>query len=164
MRFGVAADGSSSTDEDSLSKAMRRKAEANLDSPGITECKKSFLSFSNTYISAKLNSVGVSLGSTEKDIVLSTSALKHMEFDRLKVNPKVSSRSEITFVDDDEELNADIDGQLLSHLVGVVSEVDLDETVLDLKASCRKSKTSSARKNARPSKKAKCSKSPIVSK
>ncbi|XP_051179109.1 uncharacterized protein [Lolium perenne] len=38
MRFGVAADGSSSTDEDSLSKAMRRKAEANLDSPGITEC------------------------------------------------------------------------------------------------------------------------------
>jgi hypothetical protein len=56
-----------------------------------------------------------------------------MEFDRLKVNPNVSSWSECTLIDDDDdELNADIDGQLLSHRLGVVSEVHLDDGMLDL--------------------------------
>jgi len=126
------------------------------------------LSFSTPHISAKLNSVGVSLGSSEKEIVVSTKALRHMEFDRLKVTPKLSSKSDTTLIDDDEELHANTDGQLLSHLVGEVSEVDLDEamfgSVYDLKASNRKSKSSFTRKFSRPNKEAKLSKSPIVSK
>ena len=64
----VADDGSMDTDEDSLAKAMRRKAAQNLDSQGITSSPKSFLAFSNVAIASKLNSVGVSLGKNEKDI------------------------------------------------------------------------------------------------
>ena len=114
------------------------------------------------------HSVGVSLGSSEKDIVVSSKALKHMEFDRLKCTPKVPAKADTSLLDDDDEAYANIDGQLLSHLVGEVSEVGLDEAMLgsvyDLKASCRKSKSSSAKKNSRPVKKAKLSKTINVSK
>ena len=54
---------------------------------------------------------------------MSTKALRHMEFDRLKFTPKFSSKSDTTLIDD-EEMHANTDGQLLSHLVGEVSEVD----------------------------------------
>ena len=60
-----------------------------------------------------------------------------------------------------------IDVQLLTHLVGEVSEGGLDEAMLsslyDLKASDRKSKVGSLKKNTTPRKKAKVSKSPNVS-
>jgi hypothetical protein len=47
-RFGTARDGASVTDEDSMLRAMRRKAELNLDYSGIVSPSKakSFLSFS----------------------------------------------------------------------------------------------------------------------
>jgi hypothetical protein len=145
---------------------MRRKAASNLDSTGSEPSSKSFLNFSTQSISAKLNSVGVSLGSSVGTVNVSANALRHMEFDRLKVTPKVSSKPDISPVDEDE-LYSDTDGQLLSHLVGEVSEVGLDEAVLnsvyDLKASGRKSKSFSTKKTARPSKKAKVSKSTVVS-
>ena len=57
-----------------------------------------------------------------------------------------------------------MDGQLLSSLVGVVSEVGLDETeprsLYDLRASGRKSRTSAEK---RSSKRPKVSKSKIIS-
>ena len=52
-----------------------------------------------------------------------------MEYDRLKVYPCANSRS-VTTPLDDEEANATIDGQLLSHLVGEMTEVGLDEDEL----------------------------------
>ena len=165
-RHTVADDGSMDTDEDSLAKAMRRKAAQNLDNQGITSSPKSFLDFSNTAIVSKLNKVGVSLGKNEKDISISTNALKHLEYDRLKVTPRVSSKS-YTSHTDEEELHATSDGQLLSHLVGAVSDVGLDEpglsSLIELTASGRKSKTAHSKKDSKSHKRAKCSKSPIVS-
>jgi hypothetical protein len=64
----------------------------------------------------------------------------------------------------DEKANATLDGQLLSSLVGVVSEVYLNEAMLDslyeLQASDRKSKKSP---NKRTSKRVKVPKSKVVS-
>jgi len=50
-----------------------------------------------------------------------------VEIDRLTVSPNLSNKVIITELDD-EDADATIDGQLLSHLVDVVSEVDVDET------------------------------------
>jgi hypothetical protein len=70
--------------------------------------------------------------------------------------------------DDNEDLYVGSYGQLLSHTVGEVSEVGLDDDALDscfeLQATERKSRTSSIKHNAWPNKKAKVNKSPIVSK
>jgi hypothetical protein len=159
-RHGVDASGASATDEDSMIKAMRRKAERNLDSPGILSSSKSFLSFSTPVISSKLANVGISLGSSRQEVSFSSNVLRHMEVDRLTVTPKVAGFPDAS-LDEEEELHATVDGQLLSHLVGEVSEVDFDETglasVYELKASGRKSKSQRARKRSR------VSKSPIVS-
>jgi hypothetical protein len=160
MRHGVDASGASVTDEDSMLKAMRRKAERNLDAPGIMSTSKSFLSFSTPVISSKLANVGISLGSSVQEVSFSSNVLRHMEVDRLTVTPKVGVFPDISLIEE-EELHATVDGQLLSHLVGEVSEVDFDETGLasmyELKASGRKSKGQRSRKRYR------VSKSPIVS-
>jgi hypothetical protein len=72
-----------------------------------------------------------------------------MEFDRLAIVPKASTMLESTYLDEDEEI-AISDGQVLSHLVGEVSEVGLDDdrlySLYELKASRRKSKLSSNKK------------------
>jgi hypothetical protein len=167
-RFAVAADGSSVTDEDSLKKAMRRKAVHNLDSSGIPVASKdlSFLSCSAQRISSQLNSVGVRLGVNNNDISVSTNVLRHMEFYRLTVIPKASTVSDTTYLDE-EEANATADGQLLPHLVGVVSEVGLDEDMLsslcELKASGQKSRSSSKIKSQKPRRQANVLKNPIIS-
>ena len=66
------------------------------------------------------------------------------------MSPGVSSRPVTSPVDDDDA-NDTIDGQLLSHLVGEVTEVDLDEAQLrsfdDLYATDRKSKFAKNKKN-----------------
>jgi hypothetical protein len=133
-----------------MSKAMRRKAEQNLDTIGTSSSSKSFTCFSPSRIAVNLSSLGVSLGKNSRDIMVSTSVLKHMEYDRLTVVPKVSNVLDTSPLDD-EEANATMDGQLLSSLVGVVSEVVLDETELsslyDLRASGRKSKTSAEKRS-----------------
>jgi hypothetical protein len=73
-----------------------------------------------------------------------------MEFDRLMVIPKVSTVLDSTYVDEEEAI-ATSDGQLLSNLVGEVSEVDLDDddlySLYELKAPRRKSKSSSNKKS-----------------
>jgi hypothetical protein len=55
-RFGTAGDGASVTDEDSMLRAMRGRAELNLDYSGIVSPSKakSFLSFSMLDINSKL--------------------------------------------------------------------------------------------------------------
>ena len=60
---------------------------------------------------------------------ISTKALKHLEYDRLKVTPRVSSKSYVSHTDE-EELHATFVGQVLSHFVGAVSYVGLDEPEL----------------------------------
>ncbi|XP_047084115.1 probable histidine kinase 2 [Lolium rigidum] len=96
-RHRVGPDGSATSDEDSLAKAMSRKAEVNL----------------NYSVSA---------------ISVSANALRRMEFDRIKLTPTISSKFDTSF--SDEEVYAISDGQLLSHLVGEVSEVSHGATVL----------------------------------
>ena len=81
-RHAVAMDGTSSTDEDSMMKAMRRKAELNLDNAGMNKTPKSFLAFSDSSISAKLNSIGFSLGKNAAAVTVSTNALRNLEYDR----------------------------------------------------------------------------------
>jgi hypothetical protein len=64
----------------------------------------------------------------------------------------------------EEEANATVNSQLLFNLVGIVSEVDLNEAMLgslyELQASVQKSKSSS---NNKPKKRVKVSKSVILS-
>jgi hypothetical protein len=93
-----------------------------------------------------LSSIGVPLGRSSSDIAVSTSVLKHMEYDRLTVAPKVSAVSDISLIDD-EEANATMDGQLLSSLVGVVLEETELCSLYDLRASGRKSKTSAEKRS-----------------
>jgi hypothetical protein len=103
-RFGTAGDGASVTDEDSMLSSMSRKAQLNLDYSGIASPSKakSFLSFSMPDINSKLGNVGVKIGSTEKEIVVSSNVLRRMEVHRLTVTPKVSTFSNTTYVDDEE--------------------------------------------------------------
>jgi hypothetical protein len=130
-RIGMMVDGASTTEEDSVTKAMRRKAELNFDSIGIpTSSKpKSFLSFSTPTISSKLNSVGIKLRSNKKDISISSNVLRHMEFERLTVISKVSTLSHTTYLDDEEVIST-IDYQLLSHLISKVLAIIMDEASL----------------------------------
>jgi hypothetical protein len=149
IRWGE--DGTSATYDDSLAKVMHRKATVNFDSPGTFKSAKSFLSFSTPHSTANLNSVGVSLGNSVNDIHVSTKSLRHIEFDRLKVTPKALSKSDTTLINEDEELHANTDGQLLSHLVGEVSKVDFDEatvgSIYELTALGRKSNSFSTKRN-----------------
>jgi hypothetical protein len=148
-----------------MKKAMRRKAEMNLDYGGMNSQSSSFTSLSTLVISSKLNVVGIKLGKNDAEVSVSANVLRHMEYDRLTVSPKPQN----FFIDtdlDEEEANATMDGQLLSSLVGVVSEIDLDEamvgSVYELKATGRKSKSSSVKNSSK--KGCRVPKSKIVSK
>ena len=76
--------------------------------------------------------------------MVSANALRHMEVDLARVTNNVKSRPAVSPLDEDE-VTVNVDGQLLSHLVGEVSEVGLDESglgsIYDLQASGRKFKT-----------------------
>jgi hypothetical protein len=162
-RHAATEDGSSATDEDTLQKAMRRKAAKNLDFSGMDSSSSSFIPLPTQVLSSKLNSVGISLGKNSSEISVSANVLRRMEFDRLTVSPKSHNIVDITETDDEEAI-ATLDGQLLSSLVGVVSEVDFNESMLgslyELKASGRKSKSASRNK---AQKRVAVSKSKIVS-
>ena len=92
--------------------------------------------------------------------------MNHVEYDRRRVSPSVLKRPVVSPIDDDEA-NDTIDGQLLSHLVGEVTEVDLDEARLgsfdDLYASGRRSKSTRNNKKHASRKNAKKTTSPTVS-
>ena len=106
------------------------------------------------------------MGKNEKEILISANALRDMEIDHVKVYPNAKSRPATSTLDEDEATGT-VDGQLLSHLVGEVSEVALDETglgsIYDLQASGRKSKNASAKKNQKARKVSKQPKTPKVS-
>jgi hypothetical protein len=87
----VAGDGSSATDEDTMQKAMRRKAAVNLDFNGMSSKSSSFISLSTHVISSKLNVVGIRLGKNASEVCLSANVLRHMEYDRLTVSPKLQN-------------------------------------------------------------------------
>jgi hypothetical protein len=96
----VGDDGDAATDEDSMAKAMRRKATVNLGSPSKEKSSKSFLSFSTPHISDNLSSVCVSLGNSIYDIIVSAKALRHMKFDQLNIAPKALSKPDTTLIDE----------------------------------------------------------------
>ena len=106
------------------------------------------------------------MGRNEKDILFSANSLRHMEIDRVRVSPSARCKPTTPYLDDDEATD-NVDGQFLSHLVGEVVEVGLDETglgsIYDLQASSRKSKNASTKKSQQSRKGAKVSKSPKVS-
>ena len=158
----TSTDGSSMIDEHSLAKAMRRQAVRNLDPTPGTLSAQSFLSFSDTRINNSLNNVGVFMGKNDKEIKLSVGALKHMEIDRLKVSPKCNNALPNPETEDDDEADAKYNGPLVSHLVGDITEVGLDDArpgsmFCDFTASLRKSKSQSSKKKQKPPKKAKIS-------
>jgi hypothetical protein len=159
----VAEDASDATDEDMLQKAMRRKAAKNLDTTGMKKSSSSFIAFSDSRISSNLGSVGISMGRHSDEISVSANVLRHLERDHLTVTPKVSTVLETPILEE-EEADVISDGQLLSALVGGISEVDLEQAGLsslyDLKASRRSSKSSAGKKSCRNGK---ANKSKIVS-
>jgi hypothetical protein len=159
----VAEDGSVATDKDTMQKATRRKAAMNLDYSGMTSQTSSFISLPTPILSSKLNAVGIKLGKNANEINVSANVLRHMEYDHLTVDPMLQNVADNTILDE-EEANATMDGQLLSSLVGVVSEIDLNEAMLgslyELQASGRKSRKSS---NKKPSNRVKVPNSKVVS-
>ena len=129
---------------------MRRKALLNGQlTPGTSSKSKSILTLSTQQLSSRLHNVGVTMGRDEKEVLVSANALRHMEFDRVKVYPNASSKPAARSLDEDEATD-NVDGQLLSHLVGELSEVDLDGSglgsIYDMQASGRKSKNASAKR------------------
>jgi hypothetical protein len=88
-----------------------------------------------------------------------------MEVDRLTVTPKVSAVSNTTYVDDEKATDT-THGQLISQLIGVVSDVIFDEARLsslyELKAFGWKSGSCPSKKGTKPRKRAKVSPSVIV--
>ena len=138
---------------------MCLRASRNLNFSQGTTTSKSFLSFSNSQVNSNLESLGLSLGRNAKERSVSASVLKNVESDRYRVTAKIkkSSNDHLTDSDlDEDEVDDRYDGQLLTHLVGDVSEVGLDDTRLepfmDLTATGRRSK--SLKKTKKPSKRA----------
>jgi hypothetical protein len=131
---------------------MRRKAELNLDTAGTKQTAKSFTSFSDTRISSNLCKLGVSLGSRSDEILASANVLRQTELDRLTVASNGSTEPATSIVDDDDDDDI-LDGQLLSAIVGSVTEVDLEHSelssVYDLNASARGSRSSAGKKSRR---------------
>jgi hypothetical protein len=103
VRHGVGLDWAATSDEDFLTKAMRRKEATNLDFAGTNKSSKSFLTFPTLLIAANLNNVGVSLGKTVNTISVSSSALRRMEFDKIKLTPTNLSTSDTLVSDEDDE-------------------------------------------------------------
>jgi uncharacterized membrane protein len=62
-----------------MQRAMRRKAEKNLDTAGTKQPAKSFTSFSDARIYSNLSSVGVSLGNRSDEISVSANVLRQTE-------------------------------------------------------------------------------------
>jgi hypothetical protein len=61
----------------------------NPDFSGMTSRSSSFLSLSTPVLSSKLNVVGIKLGKNVSKVNLSANVLRHMEYDRLTVDPKL---------------------------------------------------------------------------
>ena len=96
------------------------------------------------------------MGSTPKTIKVSYNALKHIEIDKIKVQPKASraGSGEVNPFSLSDGEDSEDDSSLLSRLVKDITNVDLDDLdlgtkICDLKVSGRKSKSSSKKEKAR---------------
>ena len=93
------------------------------------------------------------MGSTPKTIKVSYNALKHIEIDKIKVQPKASraGSGEVNPFSLSDGEDSEDDSSLLSHLVKDITDVDLvlGTKICDLKVSGRKSKSSSKKEKAR---------------
>uniref|UniRef100_A0A804QC22 Uncharacterized protein n=1 Tax=Zea mays TaxID=4577 RepID=A0A804QC22_MAIZE len=92
------------TDEDILTKAQRLAAKRNLE---LSE--SSFISLSPEVIISNCEKIGISLSSSENEVLQSVVAIKNIEIDRLTVAPSSYSRN---LLSDAEEAEFDV---VLSH-------------------------------------------------
>ena len=181
----LSADGISTADEDMTSKAMRRAAIRNLDSPPEkkfaaahsvlphspssplisqpgTHNSCSAISFNpipDTSCVTNLNNLGFKIGNSSAECTLSIKALKKIEVDRTTVTSHtkhlkkgdMDAGGNKLMVPDASDDEAAIDDDLLAHLIKDVSEVDFeniapDTKLSDLKATARKSKSTSRKR------------------
>jgi len=87
----IIEDGIPAADEHVLERAKRRTARWNLDSPAGTSSPgniSSTLKFPVDICVANLKSIGISMGSSSKEINVSLNALKRIEVDKVTVQPK----------------------------------------------------------------------------
>jgi hypothetical protein len=99
---------------------MWHKEAQNLDFSGINSSSSSFIPFSTSVLSSQLNRVGISLGRNVHEINVSANVLKHMEYDLLKVSPKLQNIVNTTNLDIEDAI-ATVDSKHLSNLIGYVS-------------------------------------------
>jgi hypothetical protein len=81
----------------------------NLDFFGMSSKSSCFISLSTPVISSKLNAVGIRLGKNASEVCMSANVLRHMEYDRLTVCPKLQNIVENTEPDKEEAI-ATMDG------------------------------------------------------
>jgi hypothetical protein len=155
------SDGISTGDQDMLQKSMKRTAWKNLDGPAPQQPSpaesKSIASHSLDALPtdicvSNLQCLGFSMGSSKQETNLAIKALKRIDIDRTRVEPKKSSANKLLCSDPNpfelsDEENTRPDSILLSQLVRDISEVgfddeELDTKICDLMAHSRKSKTS----------------------
>ncbi|KAL5647508.1 hypothetical protein ACJX0J_041863, partial [Zea mays] len=86
------------TDEDILSKAQRMAAKRNLE---ISEL--SFIPFHSKIITSKCEKIGISLGTTENEVLQSVVSIKNIEIDRLTVAAKSTSPFTANTFNDEED-------------------------------------------------------------
>jgi hypothetical protein len=140
---------------------MKRTAWKNLDGPALqqpspaqskSKAISNFDSLSTDRCVSNLQRLGFSMGSSKQESTLAIKALKRIDIDRTRVEPKNSAPNNLTRSDsissdlsDDEDTRPD--SVLLAHLVQDISEIGLDDEELDIKicdlmAHSRKSKAS----------------------
>jgi hypothetical protein len=161
LNNNCSSDGISKGDEDMLEKSMKRTVWKNLDGPALQQPSPAqskskaisiFESLSTDRCVSNLQRLGFSMGSSKQESTLAIKALKHIDIDRTKVEPKNSAPKNLMRSDsissdlsDDEDTRPD--SVLLAHLVQDISEIGLDDEDLDIKicdlmAHSRKSKVS----------------------
>jgi hypothetical protein len=155
------SDGISTGDHDMLQKSMKRTAWKNLDGPapqqlspaeGKATASHSLEALPTDSCVSKLQCLGFSMGSSKQETNLAIKALKRIDIDRTRVEPKKSSANKLLCLDPNpfelsDEESSRPDSILLSQLVRDISEVgfddeELDTKICDLRAHSRKSKTS----------------------
>jgi hypothetical protein len=66
----------------------------------------SFISLSTPVVSSKSNTVGIRLGKNASEVCLPANVLRHMEYDRLTVSPKLQNIVEDSELDEEEAINS----------------------------------------------------------
>jgi hypothetical protein len=161
LNSNCSSDGISKGDEDMLEKSMKRTAWKNLDGPALQQPSPAqskskaisiFDSLSTDTCVSNLQRLGFSMGSSKQEATLAIKALKRIDIDRTRVEPKNNAPINLARADsissdlsDDEDTRSD--SVLLAHLIQDISEIGLDDEELDIKicdlmAHSRKSKAS----------------------